>query len=896
MVEFRVFLSAVSSEFGSARDTLAASLRSRDLLLRVQSDFRQQAMADTTLRKLHDYIRDCSAVVCAIGQRSGAMPPAASAAPFAHVLPTGITEASYTQWEFFFARHYKRRLSLYLATDAWQPDKSAPADDRPDLQQALIRHIVDEQGLDRDYFGNVDRLCHLVLKEDWPRELPPKPIVLPYPSLGTLFKGRDAFMSRLRASLTRADGGAAAIRAVAGMGGVGKSRAAVEYAWAHRDDYTALLWLEAETSAKLQSSLAALVGPLRLAEHAAVEEAVRVEAALGWLNANRGWFLILDNIDTSTALAAAHQLMGRIGGGHVVLTSRLGGFPEGIEPLDLDVLALPDAASLLLEGSAPGRRVAADDAVQARALAEELGQLALALTMAAATIRVRRFSFAQYRAVWRDNRARVIGWARPEVTGYHHAVAETWRTSVDQLTEPGRHLLERLAFFAPDPVPESLLDVPVSGVLAEDAGIALDDLATYSLVTRDPDDGTFLVHRLVQDVTRRSLAEAGSERQRLTEALGWVDAAFAGDPQDVRTWHVLEPLAPHAETVAGHADGQCIAEPTLYLMGRLDVLFDAKALYSRAEFFSRRALAIAEANLPPNDSRVATRLNNLAALLRTNNRLVEAEPLMRRALAIDEASFGKDHPNVAIRLNNLAMLLRATSRFVEAEPLMRRALAIDEASFGKDHPEVATDLNNLALLLQDTNRPAEAEPPMRRALAVHEASFGKDHPNVATDLNNLAQLLQDTNRLAEAEPLMRRVIEIFEASLGKDHPNVATALNNLARLLQNTNRLAEAEPLMRRALAIDETSLGNDHPNVAIRLNNLARLLQNTNRLAEAEPLMRRALAIFLAFQRDTAHAHPHRDVVTGNYAALLAAMGRSEVDIAAAIAALRHEVGLEQA
>jgi Domain of unknown function (DUF4062) len=83
MADFRVFLSAVSSEFGSARDTLAASLRSRDLLLRVQSDFHQEAAADTTLRKLHDYIRDCSAVVCIIGLRSGAMPPAASAAPFA---------------------------------------------------------------------------------------------------------------------------------------------------------------------------------------------------------------------------------------------------------------------------------------------------------------------------------------------------------------------------------------------------------------------------------------------------------------------------------------------------------------------------------------------------------------------------------------------------------------------------------------------------------------------------------------------------------------------------------------------------------------------------------------------------------------------------------------------
>ena len=100
---------------------------------------------------------------------------------------------------------------------------------------------------------------------------------------------------------------------------------------------------------------------------------------------------------------------------------------------------------------------------------------------------------------------------------------------------------------------------------------------------------------------------------------------------------------------------------------------------------------------------------------------------------------------------------------------------------------------------------------------------------------------------------------------------------------------------MRRALAIDEASLGKDHPNVAIRLNNLAPLLQATNRLGEAEPLMRRALAIFLAFQRDTGHAHPHRDAVTANYRGLLAAMGKSEAEIDAELAALHREAGLDQ-
>ena len=120
--EFRVFLSAVTSEFGAARGAVAADLRSRGTLVRVQSDFRQEAASDTTLKKLHDYIRDCSAVVCLIGTRSGACPPPFAAAPFQDMLPMGISEASYTQWEFFFARHYKRRLSIYIANPDYIPD------------------------------------------------------------------------------------------------------------------------------------------------------------------------------------------------------------------------------------------------------------------------------------------------------------------------------------------------------------------------------------------------------------------------------------------------------------------------------------------------------------------------------------------------------------------------------------------------------------------------------------------------------------------------------------------------------------------------------------------------------------------------------------------------------
>jgi hypothetical protein len=515
VTDSRVFLSAVTSEFGAARDAVANDLQARDLQLRVQRSFRLEPGADTLLRLLHDYIRDCSAVVCVIGTRSGACPSPAAAAAFTHLLPPGITEASYTQWEFFFARAYKRRLSLYIAAPDHHPGRDEPTGGNfPELQAAFIRHIKAE-GLHYVPFSNRDQLRAEVLKEPWPEKPRAKPIVLPYASLGGLFKGREAFLRRLHQSLTREDGGATAIvsKALYGMGGIGKTRAAVEYAWAHREDYTALLFAQADSPEELRRNLAGLAGPLLLTEREAAEQEVRLHAVLAWLGANPGWLLILDNIDAPSALAEADRLMGRLAGGHVVLTSRLDRFARQVEPLEMDVLGLAAAAAFLLQATDSRRRKAEDDDAGARELADELGRLALAVEQAAATIDKLRCGFRRYLEIWRGNRERVVGWARPEITGYHRAVAATWQTSVDQLNEAARHLLARLAFFAPDPVPVFLLDVAITGMEAEDQHDALADLTAVSLVAQEGERERFSVHRLVQDVTRRSL-DAPASRQR----------------------------------------------------------------------------------------------------------------------------------------------------------------------------------------------------------------------------------------------------------------------------------------------------------------------------------------------------------------------------------------------
>jgi len=701
-----------------------------------------------------------------------------------------------------------------------------------------------------------------------------KPRNLPFASLGALFAGRDEDLADLHTALLNAKGAPVALH---GLGGIGKTRLAIEYAWSREAISSALLFVGASDGAALNAGLAGLTASeiLDLPEKEARDDRAKIAAVLRWLEANPKWLMILDNVDDRAAVAEVAKLMPRLKGGDVIITARASNFPAGFSKLEVSTLDENAGAQFLLDRTDVDRDKSKDDAALARTLARELGGLALGLEQAGAQIATDRIGFARYLKLWSESREKALAWADATVTGSDRTLATTWATAVARLSPESRRLLDRLAFLAPAPVPDSLLDMVVPGEAPDsDPYQARSGLYAYSLISSvTAEDGApgFVVHRLVQDFARRAVSEE-RRAQALREALEWMNAAFIGDPDDILSWSALDPLAPHALAVAHAADALEIAEPTARLFRQLGILFDVKAKYAEAEQVKRRALAIDEKTYGPDHPNVASDLNNLALLLLDTNRSAEAEPLIRRAVEMREKSYGPNHPDVATPLNNLAVLLQATNRLAEAEPLRRRALAINEATYGADHPKVAIDLNNLAELLNDTNRLAEAEPLMRRALAIDQNNFSPDHPNVARNLSNLAALLLATNRLAEAEPMMRRALAIDETSYGADHPVVAIRLNNLAQLLNTMNRLTEAEPLMRRALAADQKNFGTDHPNVARDLNNLAQLFQATNRFAEAEPLMRQALAIW---EKSLGPDHPKVASAFNNLALLLQATNR---------------------
>jgi len=680
----------------------------------------------------------------------------------------------------------KPRLPLFLRAFTWVDLRAGLTSEGLDL---LVRGISGQPTARR------------------PKAQPPPPSGpplhnLPFPTLGPLFTGRDEALRHLEESLAHPGGAAAIVQseAIHGLGGIGKTRLAVEHAWRCGHRYTAAWFVQADSPENLRRGLGALAGPnlLHLPEWQASEEAV-VGAVLRWLREHPGWLLILDNVDTKDAAASVRDILPLLSGGRVLLTSRLSRWPPDLRKQELETMTPDDAVHFLLQRTETEREKATDDPAQARRLADVLDGLPLALEQAAAYIGTNRMRFADYLEEWEKDRAGLIGWYDAQTMRYPAPVAVTWKKTFDQLGPTAGALLRLTTFLAPDPIQIGMFEEgeefvrQAAELLAEETDretdssplqAAVADLAAYSMAARQ-DRQTIVVHRLVQEALRGQIP--GECREAWIElSLQAVDRFTPAEAGDVRSWPVWDRLRPHATAVVAWADAAGITDPTSRLMNNLGQLLDAKGLYAEAEPLMRRALVIAEAAFGDEHYKVALRLNNLAQLLQATNRLAEAEPLMRRALAIDEAAFGKEHPDVARDLNNLAHLLQNTNRLAEAEPLTRRALVIDEATFGNEHPNVAIDLNNLAQLLQATNRLAEAEPLMRRALAIDEAAFGNEHPNVARHFNNMALLLKDTNRLAEAERLMRRAVKIYERSLGHDHPWTQNAQRNLAGMTDSS--------------------------------------------------------------------------------------------------------------
>jgi len=209
------------------------------------------------------------------------------------------------------------------------------------------------------------------------------------------FTGRDGLLVALRQALVAGDW--AAVQAVQGMGGVGKTQLAAEYAYRFAGAYGLAWWVNSEQPALIGDQFAGLGRELRSVEPGAGTEAVRA-AVLGELRERGGWLLVFDNAQDPADITG--WLPG--GGGHVLITSRERKWAEIAAPVEVDVLARPESVTLLQN------RVAGLSDADAGQLAGQLGDLPLTLAQAGGFMAETGMPAAQYERLLRTQAGQLL--------------------------------------------------------------------------------------------------------------------------------------------------------------------------------------------------------------------------------------------------------------------------------------------------------------------------------------------------------------------------------------------------------------------------------------------------------------------------------------------------------
>ena len=436
------------------------------------------------------------------------------------------------------------------------------------------------------------------------------------------FTGRSSLLDELRKDLTTGQY-TALTQAVTGLGGVGKTQLALEYAYRHIDEYEVIWWIRSEEPVILANDYIELADKLGLEKGSGKTEEL-IDAVRQWFENNTGWLLIFDNAQNPSDLT---RYLPKIGSGHVIVTSRNPNWESLAKSLEVLVFERPESVKFLLGRT--GQR----DAKAAEALAKALGDLPLALEQAGAYVKETGISFEDYLKRFQEERNEILRYGKPDT--YPETIATTREISVkaaSKETPESLDLLNLCAYLSPDLIPRPMLvkgsehlPGPLASTFNNDVKMdkALASLRRYSLINFYGDG--FFIHRIVQAATLYRMGEV--DRKKWAEAaVGLIDDAFPKDHLDnPQSWSSCSLLLPHALAAVGHSEGLGVGlEATSHL------------------------------------------LNEVGLYLETRGEFDEAKTALQRALKIDGQVYGPDHPTVAIRVNNLGGVLRALGNLQEA--------------------------------------------------------------------------------------------------------------------------------------------------------------------------------------------------------------------------------------
>ncbi|WP_327176304.1 FxSxx-COOH system tetratricopeptide repeat protein [Streptomyces sp. NBC_01335] len=677
---------------------------------------------------------------------------------------------------------------------------------------------------------------------------------------GALFVGRSAELDALDAAF-EAPGGVV-LRAVSGLGGVGKSALAAHWA-ARRRTARLRWWIGADSPAGFEAGLAGLARALQPGLTGLPQELQR-ERALAWLAAHDDWLLVLDNVNHPDDVRPLLDRLG--GGGRVLVTTRLatGWHHLTATTVRLGVFAPAESVELF-------RRVLTQagprDTDGAAEVCEELGHLALAVEQAAAYCHENGTTPRAYLAMLRSWPAETYA-TGAETTDADRTVARVWRVTLDRLADTplAGDVLRTLAWYAPDRIPRVLLDeLAPPPVLAK----AIGRLVAHSMVTAGA-DGTLSVHRLVQALARtpdpddphRAADAVTAARERATASL----IRAVPDEEGPGTWPLERALLTQAEALTGHSAPEDDTEAMAHLLAWMaNFLLEPGTLIQAGDLFRRAAQALlgadAAGSAGQDNPEVWTIRSNLASILMEQGEPERATELFEEVLANKRRLQGEDHPDVLALRIVLASAAYRRGDHEGAVALFERALADALRTGGAEHPRTLEVRSRLADMHKQRGNPRQAVAMHEGVLADRIRILGEDHLDTLASREALAGAHESNGNPVLAVPLHRRNLEGHLRSLGEQHPDTLRCREYLAKAYERVGNLARALTLRRRNLADAERHLGRDHATTLWFRHELAHTYKRMERHGESVALYEHNLA-----ERVRRDGENHLDVVRARH------------------------------
>ncbi|MFI5848389.1 FxSxx-COOH system tetratricopeptide repeat protein [Micromonospora chalcea] len=660
-----------------------------------------------------------------------------------------------------------------------------------------------------------------------PGSLPPVWNALPR---NPAFTGRDRMLVQLRRTL--AGGGRAVVQALQGMGGVGKTQLAIEYAHRFAGEYEVVWWIASEQPELIGEQMAALAVAAGVAD-ADTDVASAVTNVKGFLRSTERALLVFDNAEAREDI---HPWLPG-GSGHVLVTSRSPVWAGVAQPVGVDVFARPESVALLRTHLPQLSQADADQ------LADALGDLPLAVAQAADLLAETGMPAPDYLRALHEHAAELLGDRPP--AGYPIPLGAAVRVGAERLAREdpaAAQLLTLCAFLAPEPVPLHLFRNAPDHTLPEPlaatarSGIALDravgHITRYGLA-RPTSDGPVL-HRLTQVILKDTLTpdQHTTHRQQAEQLLITARPDDGTNPAHWPRWTLLMPhiLATDPATTTNTRLRELACHATWHLLARGDARTALPlAHHLHTEWTHRHG---------PDDDTTLFAASVLAYAHRQLGQHPQAHALNEDILTRNRRIHGDDHPNTLASAHNLANDLRDLGQHEQAHALDEDALNRNRRIHGDDHPHTLGSAHNLASDLRQLGQHEQAHALDEDTLNRRRRTLGDDHPDTLNSAHNLAIDLRQLGQHKQARALDEDTLNRRRRTLGDDHPDTLGSANSLAIDLRQLGQHEQARALDEDTLNRRRHVLGDNHPDTLNSANNLADDLHQLGQHEQAQRLM----------------------------------------------------------